>query len=110
MLTLIFIYLVNIIDSPHLRRQPSMHAQDLLVDDGRKGHVIEDIDQGEPDSLSNVVTVLLQTLIHQTVDHGSVVVFMVASEKEASFRLEDLADEEEDDRLHSLNSTVSVVS
>jgi len=99
-------------DSPYLlhcfqvRREPSVHAKDLLVDDGSDGQAVEALSEGLP----KLYVVSPLAFVVETVDPINGSTLVIASQEEEIFWEFDLVGEQEADGLQALLSTVHIVS
>jgi len=69
--------LLDLIEGIDTRREPSMEAEDGVVDDGSEGEVVEQLSEVHPDI---GVSVLSEALIVEAVHLGDLTDFMVTSE------------------------------
>ena len=82
-----------------------MHAEDLLIDDGRDWEAVEAVCEGLPE-LDVVAALALVVEAVDTVDGGALV---VASEEEEVLGVLDLVGEEQTDSFKGLLATIDIV-
>ena len=83
-----------------------MHAEDLVVDQGRNRHAIEDVLELFPDA--NRVATL--AFIIETIDTVDLTALVVASQEEEVLLKLDFVSEEQDDGLKGVLSSVDIVT
>ena len=83
-----------------------MHAEDLVVDQGRNRHAIEDVLELFPDT--NGVATL--AFIIETIDTVDLAALVVASQEEEVLLKLDFVCEEQDDGLKGVLSSVDIVT
>ena len=83
-----------------------MHAEDLVVDQGRNRHAIEDVLELFPDT-NGVATF---AFIIETIDTVDLAALVVASQEEEVLLKLDFVCEEQDDGLKGVLSSVDIVT
>lgn len=96
----------DLVEALHVRRQPSVHAEDLVVDDRRHGQTVEAVGEYLPEADAESALALVVEAV-DSVDRGTLV---VSSEKEKVFWEFYLVGQQEAYGLHALFSSVHVVS
>lgn len=97
---------LDLLHGLEIRAETSVHAEDLLVDDGSNREAVEAVCESFPEA--DVVTTL--AFVVETVDSVDGGTLVVATEEEEVLRVLDLEGEEEADGLKTLLSTIDVVS
>lgn len=105
--------LVNLVETLEMWRQPSVHTDDLFVDDGTDRHDVEAIRKGFPEfEVVSTLTYIyeLLTLIVETVNAIDAGTLMVTSQEEEVLGVLDFIGKEQTDSFYGLFSSVDVVS
>lgn len=97
---------LDLLERAELRAQTSVHAQDLLIDDGSDGQAIEAVGEGLP-QLDVVAALALVVEAVDSIDRGTLV---ISSQQEEVLGVLDLVGQEEAHGLKGLLSAVHIVS
>lgn len=84
-----------------------MQAEDLVVNQGGEGEVIEEVGEVFPDI---GVAVFSKTFVVEAVDLGDLAGFVVATENGDSLWISDLKSYKEGDCFHGVISTINIVT
>lgn len=97
----------DIIESINTRRKASVQAEDLVVDEGGEGKVVEQVGEVLPHV---GISVLAETLIVEAIDLGDLTRLVVAAEDSDALGISDLQGDEQCHCLDRVVSTVDVVT
>lgn len=97
----------DIIKRVNARRQAAVETENLIVDQGGEGKVVEQVGKVLPHVS---VAVLAQAFVVKAVDLGDLAGLVVAAENGDALRVSDLEGDEESDRLHGVVSSVDVIT
>lgn len=97
----------NVIESIDTRREASVEAEDLVVDEGGEGEVVEQVGKVLPDI---GVSVLAEALVVEAVDLSDLTRLVVAAEDGDALGISDLEGDEQGHCLNRIVSTVDVVA
>jgi len=96
----------NLFHRVEVRRKPSVHTEDLLINNSANGKAVEAVSEGLPQL--NVVAAL--ALVVETVDSVNGSTLVVATKNEEVLRELDLVSKEKGNGLKRLLSTINVVT
>lgn len=97
----------NVVESVDRGTQTAVKAENLVLDKGGEGEVIEEVGEVFPDI---GVAVFAQALVVKTVDLCDLAGFVISSENGDTLGVTDLKTDKESDRLHRVVTTVDVVT
>lgn len=97
----------DVIESIDTRGEASVEAEDLVVDEGGKGEVVEQVGEVLPDI---GISVLAEALIVEAVDLGDLTRLVVAAEDGDALGISDLQGDEQGHCLNRVVSTINVVT
>jgi hypothetical protein len=97
----------DVIESVDAGGQTAVQAEDLVVDEGGEGQVVEEVGEVLPDV---GVAVLAQTLVVEAVDLSDLAGLVVATKNGDALRVSNLESDEEGDGLDGVVATVDVVA
>ena len=98
--------LLQLCHGDKLRRETAVHAEDLVVDEGRDGHAVEDILELLPDA--NGISAL--AFIIESVNTIDLATFVIASQKEEVLLELGLVGKKQDNSLEGVLSSVNVIT
>lgn len=97
----------DVIEGIDTGRETSVEAEDLVVDEGGQGEVVEQVGEVLPDV---GISVLAETLVVEAVDLSDLTRFVVAAEDGDALGISDLQGDEQGHCLNRVISTVDVVA
>lgn len=97
----------NVIEGIDTRREAPVEAEDLVVDEGGKGEVVEQVGEVLPDI---GISVLAEALVVEAVDLSDLTRLVVAAEDGDALGISDLQGDEQGHCLNRIVSTVDVVA
>ena len=97
----------NIIQSVDARRQTAVETEDLVVDEGGEGKVIEEVCEVFPDI---GVAIFSEALIIEAVDLGNLSGFVVSSENGDALGVSNLEGDKQGDSLDRVIASVNVIA
>ena len=105
-----FLYTIessNVVEGIDTGGETSVETEDLIIDEGGQGEVVEQIGEVFPDI---GIAIFAKTLIVETVDLGDLTGFMVASENGDSPRISDLECHKKRYSLNRVVTSINIVS
>jgi hypothetical protein len=97
----------DVIERVDARRQAAVQAEDLVVDEGCEGEVVEEVGEVLPDV---GVAVFPQALVVETVNLRDLTRLVVAAEDGDARGVADLQGDEQSDRLDRVVSTIDIIA
>lgn len=97
----------DVIESIDARRETSMQAEDLVVDEGGEGKVVEEVGKVLPDI---GVAILAEALVVEAVDLGDLAGLVVATEDGDALGVSNLEGDKEGYCLNRVVATVDIVT
>lgn len=97
----------NVVECIDRRRQASVQAEDLVVDEGGEREVVEEIGKVFPDVR---VAVFAQALVVEAVDLRNLTRLVVSAKDCDALRIADLQGNEEGDRLYGEVAAIDVIA
>lgn len=97
----------DVIESIDARRETSVEAEDLVVDEGGKGKVVKQVGEVLPDV---GISVLAETLVVEAVDLGDLTRLVVAAKDGDALGISDLQGDKQGHCLNRVVATVNVVA
>lgn len=98
--------LVDLVEPAELGAEPSVHAENLFVDDGSDGEAVEEVPEGFPELDAEPAP----ALVVKTVDAVHDVRLVVASEEEEIEGIFDFVSQEKANGLEALGSAVDIIA
>ena len=105
-----FLYAVecsDVIESIDAWGETSVEAEDLVVDKGSKGEVVEKIGEVFP---YIGIAILSEALVVEAIDLGDLAGFVVAAKDCDALGVPNFESNEESDRLHGIITSINVVA
>ena len=97
----------DIVQRVNAGRQAAVKAEDLILDQGGQGQVVEQIGEVLPDV---GVAIFPEALIVEAVDLGDLAGLVVSAKDGDALRVSDLEGDEEGDRLNRVVASVDIVA
>lgn len=97
----------DVIESIDARREAPVQAEDLVVDEGGEGEIVEKVGEVLPDI---GISVLAETFVIEAVDLSDLARLVVAAEDGDALGISDLQGDEQSNCLDRVVSTVDVVA
>ena len=97
----------DVVEGVDAGRQPAVQAENLVVDEGSEGEIVEEVGEVFPDIC---IAVFPQTFVVKAIDLGNLSTLVVPSKDSDSGRVSDLQGDKEGHRLDGVVATIYVVS
>mmetsp|Transcript_1685 Transcript_1685/g.4987 ORF Transcript_1685/g.4987 Transcript_1685/m.4987 type:complete len:273 (+) Transcript_1685:109-927(+) len=101
------VQLPDVVEGVEGRRDASVHADDLVLDDGGHGQVVKGVREQLPDRRSAVCS---HAFVEEAVHLRDLTALVVATEEGDALLIADLVEEHQSDRLHAVVAPIHVVA
>jgi len=105
-----FLYTIersNVVESIDTRGETSMETEDLVVDKGGKGEVVEEVGEVFPHVR---IAIFSETFIIEAIDLCDLAGFVVATENGNALRISDFESYEESDGFNGIVTSINIIA